>query len=57
MTGGVEDVVKRPKCLNKLSVDPKLIEKVEFLVNNGMAWWHKEGQRKVKRLRGKLVNF
>lgn len=34
MRGSVEDPLQWSKMINHLSVDPKLIEKVELLVNN-----------------------
>ena len=51
MAGSVQDVVKRTECLDKLSVDPELIQEVQLLVNNRMTGRNKEGEWQIKWLK------
>ena len=44
MAGSVQDVVKRTECLDKLSVDPELVQEVQLLVNNRMTGRNKESE-------------
>ena len=44
MAGSVQDVVKRTECLDKLGVDPELVQEVQLLVNNRMTGRNKEGE-------------
>ena len=51
MTGSVEDVLKGSNAPNQLCMDPELIQKIQFHVDNSMAGGNKECQRKVKGLK------
>ena len=55
MAGSVQDVVKRTECLDKLGVDPELIQEVQFLVDNRMTGRNKEGEWQIKWLKKKKI--
>ena len=43
MTGRVEDEVQGPKSPHELGVDPELVEQVQLLVDDSMAWGDEQG--------------
>ena len=48
MTRRVEDVVQGSQGPHQLRVDPELVEQVQLLVDDGVAGWDEQGQRKVE---------
>ena len=43
MTGSVQDQLQRAQVGHQLGVDPELVEQVQLLVDDGVAWGDEQG--------------
>ena len=51
VTGCVQNILQRANTFHHLGVDPELVEQIQLLVDNGVAWRDEEGHGKVERLK------